>query len=114
MRRMSYVMSGAYSSLVWIPTRVCSLPRLRTDSEHTEGFVMQALLPRAPTRVHEPFETYLSEINGTPLLNAKEEKDLAYRIEAGDNSARDHMVRANLRLVVAIARSYAGRGLDLQ
>jgi RNA polymerase primary sigma factor len=64
--------------------------------------------------VQSPLETYLGEINETPLLSAEEEKQLAQRIEAGDLVARDHMVRANLRLVVNIARSYTGRGLGLQ
>ena len=64
--------------------------------------------------VQSPLETYLREINETPLLNAEEEKELAHRIEAGDNAARERMVRANLRLVVNIARSYTGKGLGLQ
>src|SRR6476620_2050214 len=64
--------------------------------------------------VQSPLETYLREINETPLLNAEEEKQLAYRIRAGDSEARDRMVRANLRLVVNIARSYTGKGLGLQ
>jgi RNA polymerase primary sigma factor len=64
--------------------------------------------------VQSPLETYLREINETPLLNADEEKQLAYRIEDGDNEARDRMVRANLRLVVNIARGYTGKGLGLQ
>ena len=64
--------------------------------------------------VQSPLETYLREINETPLLSADEEKELAYRIEGGDNAARDRMVRANLRLVVNIARSYTGKGLSLQ
>ena len=64
--------------------------------------------------VQSPLETYLREINETPLLNAEEEKELAYRIEVGDGEARDRMVRANLRLVVNIARSYTGKGLGLQ
>jgi RNA polymerase primary sigma factor len=64
--------------------------------------------------VQSPLETYLREINETPLLNAEEEKQLAYRIEVGDTAARDRMVRANLRLVVNIARSYTGKGLGLQ
>jgi RNA polymerase primary sigma factor len=59
-------------------------------------------------------ETYLREINTTPLLTAEQEKQLARGIEEGDSEARDQMVRANLRLVVNIARGYAGRGLDLQ
>src|SRR6201987_3170948 len=64
--------------------------------------------------VQSPLETYLREINETPLLNAEEEKQLAYRIEDGDSEARDRMVRANLRLVVNIAGGYTGKGLGLQ
>src|SRR5438067_5578971 len=64
--------------------------------------------------VQSPLETYLREINETALLTANEEKELAYRIETGDSEARDRMVRANLRLVVNIARSYTGKGLGLQ
>src|SRR3954471_21030891 len=64
--------------------------------------------------VQSPLETYLREINETALLNAEEEKVLALRIEDGDSEARDRMVRANLRLVVNIARSYTGKGLALQ
>jgi RNA polymerase primary sigma factor len=64
--------------------------------------------------VQSPLETYLREINETPLLNADQEKTLARRIEDGDNDARDQMVRANLRLVVNIARGYTGKGLGLQ
>src|SRR3954467_12430739 len=64
--------------------------------------------------VQSPLETYLREINETALLSADEEKELAYRIEVGDNEARDRMVRANLRLVVNIARGYTGKGLALQ
>jgi RNA polymerase primary sigma factor len=66
------------------------------------------------TAVQTPLETYLREINETPLLNAKEEKELATRIGQGDTRARDQMVRANLRLVVNIARGYSGKGLGLQ
>jgi RNA polymerase primary sigma factor len=61
-----------------------------------------------------PLETYLREINETPLLTAKEERELARQIAEGDVRARDHMVRANLRLVVNIARGYVGKGLGLQ
>ncbi|HMP16202.1 MAG TPA: RNA polymerase sigma factor RpoD/SigA [Gemmatales bacterium] len=61
-----------------------------------------------------PLETYLREINETALLSAKEEKELAYQIIAGNGEARERMVRANLRLVVNIARSYTGKGLALQ
>jgi RNA polymerase primary sigma factor len=66
-----------------------------------------------PTAVQNPLETYLRDINETPLLTADDEKRLAVAIAQGDALARDHMVRANLRLVVNIARGYANRGLPL-
>src|SRR5262245_15109777 len=66
------------------------------------------------TAVQTPLETYLREINETALLNAKEERELATQIGQGDTQARDRMVRANLRLVVNIARGYSGKGLGLQ
>lgn len=69
---------------------------------------------RATSRVQNPLETYLKEINETALLTAQEEKDLSYAISDGDAAARDRMVRANLRLVVNIARAYTGKGLPLQ
>lgn len=64
--------------------------------------------------VQSPLETYLREINETSLLSADEEKTLAVLIGEGDTEARDQMVRANLRLVVNIARNYTGKGLALQ
>jgi RNA polymerase primary sigma factor len=64
--------------------------------------------------VQSPLETYLREINETALLTADEEKELSYRIANSDKEARDRMVRANLRLVVNIARGYTGKGLPLQ
>jgi len=63
--------------------------------------------------VQNPLETYLRDINETALLTAADEKRLAEAIGRGDALARDHMVRANLRLVVNIARGYANRGLPL-
>ena len=64
--------------------------------------------------VQTPLETYLREINETALLTADDEKELANLIADGDTRARDRMVRANLRLVVNIARGYTGKGLSLQ
>ncbi len=59
-------------------------------------------------------QIYLQEINGTPLLDAAEERDLAARVAAGDPEARERMVKANLRLVVNIARGYLNKGLSLE
>ncbi|MFN9718472.1 MAG: RNA polymerase sigma factor RpoD/SigA [Planctomycetota bacterium] len=68
----------------------------------------------SPSRLQTPLETYLREINETALLTADDEKELSNRISNGDAAARDRMVRANLRLVVNIARGYTGKGLPLQ
>ena len=54
---------------------------------------------------------YLRSIGRVPLLSAEEEVALAKRIERGDIAAKQHMVEANLRLVVSIAKGYVGRGL---
>ncbi len=59
-------------------------------------------------------ETYLQEINEVPLLDSEQEKDLGRRVQNGDHAAREHLIRANLRLVVSIAKMYAERGLTLQ
>jgi RNA polymerase primary sigma factor len=69
---------------------------------------------RRSASVQTPLETYLREINETALLTAADEKELARKIADGDVQARDRMVRANLRLVVNIARGYTGKGLSLQ
>jgi RNA polymerase primary sigma factor len=55
---------------------------------------------------------YLREIGKVPLLTADQEISLAKRIERGDMSAKQHMIEANLRLVVSIAKGYLGRGLS--
>jgi len=69
---------------------------------------------RSASAVQSPLETYLREINETPLLSAADEHSLAVSIGEGSVEARDRMVRANLRLVVNIARGYTGKGLGLQ
>ena len=81
-----------------------------TSSTEETGFAFTT----KESSLQTPLETYLKEINETNLLNADEEKMLARQIAQGDVRARDRMVRANLRLVVNIARGYTGKGLGLQ
>jgi len=57
-------------------------------------------------------DTYLSDINEVPLLTAQEEIQLSKRVRRGDADAREHMIRANLRLVVSIAKNYVNRGMQ--
>lgn len=59
-------------------------------------------------------KTYLQDIGRVNLLNAEEEKNLARRIQEGDDSARSKMVRANLRLVVNEAKKYRDHGLPFE
>src|SRR5947199_134711 len=59
---------------------------------------------RPSSAVQSPLETYLREINETALLNAAQEQELAIAIGQGDVKARDRMVRANLHLLVKVAR----------
>jgi RNA polymerase primary sigma factor len=61
-----------------------------------------------------PLQIYLHDINATPLLSAQEERELAEKVSVGDPLARERMVKANLRLVVNIARGYLGKGLNLE
>jgi RNA polymerase primary sigma factor len=56
---------------------------------------------------------YLRDVEASPLLTIEEEHEWALRVASGDAEARDQMVRSNLRLVVAIARAYTGKGLSL-
>jgi RNA polymerase primary sigma factor len=58
--------------------------------------------------------SYLDAINATPLLSAQEERSLSERVARGDAGAREHMVKANLRLVVNLARGFRGQGLALE
>lgn len=66
----------------------------------------------ANVSVGDPVKMYLKEIGRVPLLTRAQEVDLAKRIEAGDARAREHLLEANLRLVVSIARKHVGRGLS--
>ena len=61
----------------------------------------------------DPTRQYLDEIGISPLLTADEEKMYARRAQQGDESARQRMIKSNLRLVVKIARRYINRGLPL-
>ena len=59
----------------------------------------------------DPVKLHLKEIGKIPLLSAEEEIQLAEKISAGDEYARDRLIEANLRLVVSIAKHFVGRGM---
>ena len=62
----------------------------------------------------ESLQDLFKEIGKTNLLSREEEVALSKRIEAGDQRARDRMIRANLRLAISIAKKYANKGCDLE
>jgi RNA polymerase primary sigma factor len=61
----------------------------------------------------DSFKQFIRDISKTPLLTTAQERNLARRKDAGDRAAFDHMVRANMRLVVSIAKKYSNRGLEM-
>jgi len=110
--------SAAASVRVPRPKSTAAAPVAKPEAAKTVGRkpVSRAAIrgTKKAASLQTPLETYLREINETALLTAKDERDLAGAIADGDVRARDRMVRANLRLVVNIARGYTGKGLSLQ
>lgn len=85
-----------------------SVPRMKAGSARaiaTEEVASDASV--------DSLRLYLRSIGRVELLTAEQEVELAKRIERGDDSAKQHMVEANLRLVVSIAKNHVGRGLTL-
>ena len=75
---------------------------------------MTETMEKNPESIYDDdIHQYLSEIRGIPRLTPEEERDLAKRCAAGDEAAIRQMVNANLRLVVYVAKEYAGRGVAL-
>lgn len=91
-----------------------STRRFSSDAAFDNEDAPRRVSRKSDGSLQTPLETYLREINEMALLTAKDERELAAAIEQGDVRARDRMVRANLRLVVNIARGYTGKGLGLQ
>jgi len=75
--------------------------------------VVDAASTSAPYESRSALSLYMKDAVEVPLLTIEEENALAARIHRGDMDAREHMIRANLRLVVKIARDYDGFGLPL-
>ncbi|MCI0379312.1 MAG: RNA polymerase sigma factor RpoD/SigA [Gemmataceae bacterium] len=74
--------------------------------------VVSARRPRTTPRT--TLSAYFEDVNETPLLSAFEERELAYRVQDGDSEARDQFIRANLRLVIKIAKQFASRGVTFE
>lgn len=87
--------------------------RAVVEAETRETPAMLKEVETGSTELPSALQQYLREAAEVPLLSAEEEVALSKRIQKGDARAREHMIRANLRLVVKIAREYDGFGLPL-
>ncbi len=86
-------------------------PLLLSDDESIEDESEEEIPLVELERFDDAIKIYLRDIQRTPLLNASAEKELARKIEKGDDAARNKMIESNLRLVVKIAKRYMNRGL---
>ncbi len=83
---------------------------LETNDEQVKKYAYGG---RSPDAGYDSIQIYLKEIGQYPLISAHQEKELAKKILAGDNEAKNLLAKANLRLVVSIAKKYVGRSADL-
>ena len=81
------------------------------EDEDEEKELYRVYADISSIKTNDPVKMYLKEIGVVPLLKAHEEREIAARIREGDETAKDELITANLRLVVAIAKKYVGRGL---
>ena len=86
-------------------------PELLTGDEPHEDEVEEGIPLLELDRYDDAIKIYLRDIQRTPLLCAASEKELARKVEKGDDAARKKMIESNLRLVVKIAKRYINRGL---
>ena len=89
-------------------SQLIQLPKEDTVSERelSQATMIEGEMP-------DSVQIYLKEIGRTPLLTSAEEKELAKRLEKGDKEAKNEFIRANLRLVVSIAKRYVNRTPNL-
>jgi len=85
---------------------------LETESEKIRKKKDEGL-DRTSLDAVDAVQIYLKEIGEIPLINAAKEKELAKRIEQGDEEAKNFLIKANLRLVVSIAKRWVGRSANL-
>ena len=83
-----------------------------SDDKMEEDIDLDAIDLLEGIGTEDPVRMYLKEIGTVPLLSAEEELRLAKRKAEGDESAKERLIEANLRLVVSIAKRYTGRGMS--
>ncbi|MGM8364606.1 RNA polymerase sigma factor RpoD [Virgibacillus sp. W0181] len=85
-------------------------PTMKEIAKEEEANLKDLSVPLG-VKINDPVRMYLKEIGRVDLLSAKEEVNLAIRIQEGDEEASRALAEANLRLVVSIAKRYVGRGM---
>jgi len=115
-RRKPVAAPAAAEKIVVLPTAVTqsfpateAAPKKSSEGDTTQFLRREAERPDGDSAIR----LYLREIGQVKLLTPQEEIELAAKIKKGDKKAREHMIKANLRLVVKIARDYEGIGLPL-
>jgi len=106
-------MRNSTSSVMQVENDQDMLPDVEVETYHSFPFQdaeVTDTLPCAPHR-RDIVQRYMEEIGRFPLLCGAEEIALGRRIQAGDQMARESMIRSNLRLVVKVAKHYQNRGL---
>ena len=83
------------------------------DPGSTDELLDKKNVYKRQSSTYDSIQMYLREIGQYPLLTAAQERDLAKRVMEGDSEAKNLLARANLRLVVSIAKRYVGRSPDL-
>ncbi len=87
-------------------------PRVLKVTEKLSSKALKDTTAPSSVKINDPVRMYLKEIGRVNLLTAEEEVALALRIEKGDETAKQELAEANLRLVVSIAKRYVGRGMQ--
>ena len=84
---------------------------IKNSSVEPADDTIQKIILDTSISVDDPVKIYLKDIGRVSLLSAEEEKELAIKMVEGDETAKKHLIEANLRLVVSIAKRYVGRGM---
>ncbi|MBS6510945.1 MAG: RNA polymerase sigma factor RpoD [Clostridiales bacterium] len=103
-------MEKLYEALEEMNIDVIDEDAAKLENEETAKEELESAVP-SNVSIDDPVRMYLKEIGKVPLLTAEEERELAIRMGEGDETAKQKLAEANLRLVVSIAKRYVGRGM---
>jgi RNA polymerase primary sigma factor len=117
MQKFSKKRLGMIIAVLQVQTKACSLGTYGicswVDSFQSLGVKEDNMKEKGKKQNEDNLTIYLREINTIPLLNREEEKEIALEAAAGNKTAREKLVTANLRFVVTVAKKYQGLGLPL-